>query len=182
MSTEPEITAARDELARVRDRMTDTAAELEERLTAPIDAVKEKLDPTQLVRDHPWPSLAVALGAGVAVAASGADRKAATAASDLSRTAAKKVADAARSGARSVKSATSDAAESSVDSARHAPSRARSAIVGALDALAAKVAVSLIQKLREPSPIPVTPMPGEQSGPGYVEETTPAAGVGSAPA
>jgi anti-sigma-K factor RskA len=69
MSTEPEITAARNELTRVRDRMTDTAAELEERLTAPIVVVKDKLDVVQLVRENPWPSLAVAIGVGAAVAA-----------------------------------------------------------------------------------------------------------------
>jgi ElaB/YqjD/DUF883 family membrane-anchored ribosome-binding protein len=174
MSTEPEIAAARNELTRVRDRMTDTAAELEERLTAPIDAVKEKLDVVQLVRDHPWPSLAVAIGAGVAIAATGADRKAASAAADASRSAARKTADAARAGVRSVKSATSDAADSTADTARHAPSRARSAIVGALDSLAARAALALIERLREPAPLPVTPEP---SGLGYLKETTPATGA-----
>lgn len=173
MSTEPEITAARNEVTRVRDRMSDTAAELEGRLTAPIGAVKEKLDVVQLVRDHPWPSLAVAIGAGVAVAASGADRRAASAVADASRSAARKTADAAKAGVRSVRSATSDAADSTAGTARHAPSRAHSAIVGALDSLAAKAALSLIEKLREPAPLPVTPEP---SGLGYVRETTPPTG------
>jgi hypothetical protein len=179
MSTEPEIIAARNELTRVRDRMTDTAAELEARLTAPIDVVKEKLDVVQVVRDHPWPALAVAVGAGVAVGVSGADRKAASAAVDASRRGARTTADAARSAMRSIKSATTDAADSSADAARHAPSRARSAIVGALDSLAAKAALSLIEKLREPAPLPVSPEP---SGLGYVEETTPATGAGATPA
>lgn len=169
MSTEPEIIAARNELTRVRDRMTDTAAELEERLTAPVDAVKKRLDVVQLVREHPWPSLALALGAGVAVAASSADRKAATAAADASRRAARKTAEAARAGVRSVRSGASDAADSTVESARRAPSRARGAIVGALDSLAANVALSLIERLREPASLRVTPEP---SGLGYVSETT----------
>jgi len=176
MSTQPEITATRDELTRVRDRMSDTAAELGDRLMAPVETVKDKLDVVQLVRDHPWPSLAVAFGAGVAAAASGADRKAASAAADASRAAARKTADAAKAGARSVKSATSTAAESTIDTARTAPSRARAVIVGALDSLAARAALSLIEKLREPSPLPVTPEP---SGLGYVEQTTPATGADS---
>lgn len=183
MTTPPEITATRDELARVRHRMSDTAAELGDRLMAPVETakeklgtVKEKLDVVQLVRDHPWPSLAVALGAGVAVAATGADRKAASAAADVSRTAARRTADAAKAGVRSVKSGASAAATSTADTARTAPSRARGAIVGALDSLAAKVAITLIEKLREPAPLPVTPEP---SGLGYVAETTPATGTGS---
>lgn len=177
MSTEPELTAARNAVTRVRDRMSDTAAELEDRLMAPVDAVKQKLDVVQLVREHPWPSLAVAVGAGVAVAASGADRKAASAAADASRRAGKKTVEASRAGARSVKSAATGAAESTADSARHAPSRARGAIVGALDSLAARAVESLIEKLREPAPLPVTPEP---SGLGYQARTTPATGADSA--
>ncbi len=176
MSTEPEIIAARNEITRVRDRMSDTAAELEERLTAPIEAVKEKLDVARVVRGNPWPALALAVGAGVVLAATGADRRAASAAVDASRNAAKKTADAAKAGVRSVKSATTSAAESTADTARHGPSRARGAIVGALDSLAARAVESLIEKLREPAPLPVTPEP---SGLGYETETTPATGVNS---
>lgn len=176
MSTHPEITATRDELTRVRDRMSDTVAELEDRLMAPVEAAKSKLDVVQLVRDHPWSALAVALGAGVAVDASGADRKVASAAADATRSAANRTADAAKAGVRSLQSAVSTAAESTADTARTAPSRARGAIVGALDSLAAKAALSLIEKLREPAPLPVTPEP---SGLGYVADATPATGAGS---
>jgi hypothetical protein len=115
----------------------------------------------------------VALGAGVAVAASGADRKAASAAADASRAAAQKSADALTSGARSLKSAAADAADTGAEHARQAPSRARSAIVGTLDSLAARAVVSLIERLREPAPLPVTPEP---TGLGYAESTTPATG------
>ena len=156
MSAQSEITATREELMRVRDRMSDSTAQIEAHVSDRVDAVKERvgsvkdrLDVVQLVRDHPWPSLAVALGAGVAVAASGADRKAATALADASRGAAKASAEAVKHGARSMKSAVADAAESGVVLARQAPSRARSAVVGALDSLAAKLAVSLIERLRE---------------------------------
>jgi ElaB/YqjD/DUF883 family membrane-anchored ribosome-binding protein len=178
MSTESQIAATREELAAVRSRMSDTVAEIEARVTAPVaevrgrvGAVKDRLDVVQLIRDNPWPALAVALGAGVVVAASGADRKAASAAVDASRTAAQKSAEALKSGARSLKSAATDAADSGAEHARQAPSRARGAIVGALDSLAAKVAVSLIERLREPAPLPVTPEP---TGLGHVGSTTPA--------
>jgi len=181
MSTDSEIAATRQEIATVRGRMSDTAAEIEARVTGRVDAVKEhvasvgdRLDVVQLVRDHPWPSLAVAIGAGVAIAASGADRKAARAAAEASRAAAKKSAEAVNSGARSLKSAASEAAEYGTEHARQAPSRARSAIVGALDSLAAKLAVSLMDHLREPTPLPVTPEP---EGLGFVESTTPATGA-----
>jgi ElaB/YqjD/DUF883 family membrane-anchored ribosome-binding protein len=180
MSTESEIAATRHEITAIRGRMSDTAAELEAHFTDRVDAVKarvssvkDRLDVMQVVRDHPWSSLAVAVAAGVAVAASGADRTAASAAADASRTAAKKTVEAAKSGAQSLKSAASSAADSSAEHARQAPSKARSAIVGALDSLAAKLAVSLIDRLREPAPLPVTPEP---EGLGYVEVTTPATG------
>ncbi len=52
-----------------RERMSDTLAQLE-----------HKLNLMEVVRDHPWPSLAVAAGAGFALANSRADVKAAAAA------------------------------------------------------------------------------------------------------
>ena len=52
-----------------RERMSDTLAQLE-----------HKLNVMQIVRDHPWPALAVAAGAGFALANSRADVKAAAAA------------------------------------------------------------------------------------------------------
>ena len=52
-----------------RERMSDTLAQLE-----------HKLNVMQVVRDHPWPAIAVAAGAGFALANSRADVKAAAAA------------------------------------------------------------------------------------------------------
>src|SRR5688500_3934768 len=52
-----------------RERMSDTLAQLE-----------HKLNVMEIVRDHPWPALAVAAGAGFALANSRADVKAAAAA------------------------------------------------------------------------------------------------------
>lgn len=62
-----------------RQRMSATVQELEARIHGKVDAVKEKLDVAGLVRAHPWEALAVAAIAGVALAASGVDRKAAVA-------------------------------------------------------------------------------------------------------
>ncbi len=52
-----------------RERMSDTLAQLE-----------HKLNVMEIVRDHPWPALAVAAGAGFALANSRANVKAAAAA------------------------------------------------------------------------------------------------------
>jgi len=49
-----------------RERMSNTLAQLE-----------HKLNVVEIVRDHPWPALAVALGAGIALSMSGADAKSA---------------------------------------------------------------------------------------------------------
>ena len=51
-----------------RERMSSTLAELE-----------HKMNVTQLVKDHPWPALALAVGAGVLLSGSGSDIKAAAA-------------------------------------------------------------------------------------------------------
>jgi hypothetical protein len=50
-----------------------------ERMSSTIDELEQKLNVTQLVRDHPWPALALAFGAGVALSGSRADVKAAAA-------------------------------------------------------------------------------------------------------
>jgi ElaB/YqjD/DUF883 family membrane-anchored ribosome-binding protein len=59
----------RRDIEMTRERMSDTLAQLE-----------HKLNVMQIVREHPWPSLAVAAGAGFALANSNADVKAAAAA------------------------------------------------------------------------------------------------------
>ena len=51
-----------------RERMSDTLAQLE-----------HKLNVMQIVRDHPWPALALAVGAGIALSGSNVDVKAAAA-------------------------------------------------------------------------------------------------------
>lgn len=58
----------RRDIELTRERMSSTLAELE-----------RKLNVTELVRDHPWPTLALAVGAGVLLSGSKADIKAAAA-------------------------------------------------------------------------------------------------------
>jgi hypothetical protein len=152
-----EITAARDDVQRARDRIHDTVAELEERVAAPARAVKQRLDVGELVRDHPWSALAVAVSAGAIVAASGADRRATAVA----------VQKAKQGGAASVRALRAAPAKS-----REVVSSGRGAVGGALDALGARVALSLIERLRGPR---VTPLPPEpQTGLGFVDHTAPA--------
>src|SRR3712207_8788884 len=58
----------RRDIELTRERMSDTLAQLE-----------QKLNVMQVVRDHPWPAIALAVGAGFALAGSRADVKAAAA-------------------------------------------------------------------------------------------------------
>lgn len=58
----------RRDIEQTRERMSTTLTELEQRLNV-----------MQVVREHPWPALALAFGAGLALSASGSDTKAAVA-------------------------------------------------------------------------------------------------------
>jgi hypothetical protein len=70
----------RRDIELTRERMSSTLAELE-----------QKLNLMQIVKDHPWPSLAVAVGAGVLLSGSGADIKAAAATAGATKGASTKV-------------------------------------------------------------------------------------------
>lgn len=132
--TSPDIDAARDDIQRTRAQLADTISELTDRVTTPINAAKEKLNVVELVRNNPWPALAVAMGTGAFIAASGSDVKAASAA-----------VSAGRAGLESA----SRLAQSAAESARSAPSRSREALGVATDALAARLVMSFIDKLRD---------------------------------
>jgi len=71
--------AAKLEIAATRERMSGTIAEIEQRMSSSIESAKQKVDVIDLVKRHPWPALAAALAAGVALGATGADRRAARA-------------------------------------------------------------------------------------------------------
>ena len=72
-----DLSRVQHELEDTRERMSGTLAALESRVTGVADGVKEKLDVSQLVKEHPWPALATAIVAGVALSATRADEKAA---------------------------------------------------------------------------------------------------------
>lgn len=74
-----------NEIALTRQRMSETLGELESRIEGKVDRVKARLDVAAVVRDYPWAALGVALVAGAAIAASGADEKAAEAVVDAAR-------------------------------------------------------------------------------------------------
>jgi hypothetical protein len=133
MSASPDIAAAREDVVRARGHIADTLAELESRIIAPVAAVRSRLDVGQLISNHPWPALGVALSTGVAIAISQADAKAATLAAEKAKQAGKK----------------------SVEIARRTPSRtgevvrsARGGVWRYLDGMAAQLATSLIDSLR----------------------------------
>jgi len=90
-------TVQRD-IALTRERMSETIAELDARISHRVEVVKEKLDVMQLVQDHPWPALAVALGFGVLLAGTRADAKAARATVRAAKAAPGTTADLARRG------------------------------------------------------------------------------------
>ncbi len=86
------------DIALTRDRMSETIAELDARISERITVVKERVDLKQLVEDHPWPALAVALGLGILLAGTGADAKAARATVRAAKGAPAATADLARRG------------------------------------------------------------------------------------
>jgi hypothetical protein len=70
----------RRDIELTRERMSSTLTELE-----------NKLNVMQVVKDHPWPALALAVGAGVLLSGSGADIKAAAATAGATKGASTKV-------------------------------------------------------------------------------------------
>jgi hypothetical protein len=96
------IAGARLEIAATRTELSETIVELEERVSSTVDGVKQKVNVAELVKRHPWPALAAAFVAGVALSSTGADRRAARAAAK----AAKRAPDTAKRGASSAARAT----------------------------------------------------------------------------
>ena len=96
------IGGARLEIAATRTELSETIVELEERVSSTVDGVKQKMSVAELAKRHPWPALAAAFVAGVALSSTGADRRAARAAAK----AAKRAPDAAKRGASSAARAT----------------------------------------------------------------------------
>lgn len=70
----------RRDIELTRERMSDTLSQLE-----------QKMNLMQMVKDNPWPALAIAVGAGVLLSGSGADIKAAAATVGATKGASSKV-------------------------------------------------------------------------------------------
>ena len=67
------------EMDATRARMARDIDQLQARASERVQAVKQRLDVGQLVREHPWPALGAAVVLGALVGGSGADKKAAVA-------------------------------------------------------------------------------------------------------
>ena len=98
------IDDVRRELEHTRARLSNTVDELADRITHPVDVVRERLDVGRAAREHPWMALGIALGAGVLLGMTGTDARAARATAGAAR----------RAG-----SATKDGALALVDRVRH---------------------------------------------------------------
>ncbi len=62
-----------------------------ERMSTTLAQIEKKMNLMQIVRDHPWPAIAVAVGAGVLLSGSGSDVKAAGATVAATRGASSKI-------------------------------------------------------------------------------------------
>lgn len=62
-----------------------------ERMSTTLAQIEQKMNVVQIVRDHPWPALAIALGAGVLLSGSRADIRAAGATVAATRGASSKI-------------------------------------------------------------------------------------------
>ena len=71
------IESVRQEIATTRARLGETIAAIDATVHDTVDSTRAKVDPTRIAPRYPWLALAGAIGAGLAVAMSGADRKAA---------------------------------------------------------------------------------------------------------
>lgn len=77
------------EIELTRERMADTIGEIESRVSGTVSDAKEKVNVLRMAREHPWTALAVALGAGILLSATGADEKLLSAAADAASNAVK---------------------------------------------------------------------------------------------
>jgi membrane protein len=81
----PAMAQTQQELAVTRARMSETASALESRVSEITGDVKDKLDPSRVVKENPWPAIAAAVVAGAALSATRADEKLADATVDVAK-------------------------------------------------------------------------------------------------
>jgi hypothetical protein len=94
----------RRDIELTRERMSRTFGELE-----------QKLNVAEMVKDHPWPSLALAIGAGVLLSGSGSDVKAAAATVAATKGASNKLSEALDDVVASLMTGVHGAVDSRVD-------------------------------------------------------------------
>ena len=143
--------AARQEIAATRERMSETIAEIEQRVSGTVEGVKQKLDVVGLVKQHPWPALAAAFVAGVALSASGADRKAARATTRAAKRAPETAKRGASSAVRATVSGVSQLASAAAERVRGTPDdrAGDGAESGGLKAKATNAIQAQVRELRE---------------------------------
>ena len=66
-------------MAETTDDVRRDIEQTRERISSTLSQLEQKTNVVQMVKDHPWPALAVAFGAGVLLSGSSADVKAAAA-------------------------------------------------------------------------------------------------------
>lgn len=137
-----------------RERISDTVAELDARVSRRVDAVKERLDVVQLIRDHPWPALAVALSAGLTLGMSGADAKAARATAAAAKNASRASVDAVKKATGKLRRKAGDTADDDFDDDWAEPADANPGLVERLgtrlfDVVSAPFAASMDTVLEE---------------------------------
>lgn len=153
MTAPSEVAAAREEVERARSHISDTIDEIESRLIAPVNAAKQRLDVIQLVRDHPWPALAIAIGAGVLVSATGADAKAAA----IAKQTAIDVGTSAKEKAIDLGTTAAHAARDLPSTTRSAAQNVTHAAGSYFDGLAGSLLLAFIDRLREPAAVSNAP-------------------------
>ena len=97
------IDEVRRDIADTRARLSDTLAELDNRVDTVKHAVTHTANPLPTIREHPWLALGIALGAGVAIGMSGADRRAAVGVKEGAKKAGPALKDGVRNAMSSVK-------------------------------------------------------------------------------
>lgn len=79
------VERAQQQVAADRTKIGETTTELRQLLHDRVDGAKAAVDPRTYVRQYPWVALGLVFGAGIAIAITGADRAAATAAVEATK-------------------------------------------------------------------------------------------------
>jgi len=97
-----DTSSIRREMAATRNEMAQDVAELEQRASERVQAVKQRLDVSRVVREHPWPALGAAVALGAIIAGSGADEAAASATVSATKKASRATVEAAKQAAEKI--------------------------------------------------------------------------------